>query len=745
MPLPRVDTTFQSKYVLKSVLGEGGFATVFLGVDDIADRQVAIKVIDAAQHGTGSGIDERFVREVRVLSSLRDPHTVTMHDYGRTDDGLLYMVFEYIEGLDLEQLLEQRGRFTEPEVVHLMVQVLQSLREAHAAGLLHRDIKPANIRVFEYMGDPLRAKLLDFGIAREVSPKESKITQDGVMIGTPKYMAPEQVFGDTLTTASDIYSLGLVAFEMLAGRAAIDAPSTAEILRLQASLAPIEIPESLPVSAQFREILASMLVKHPRQRASSAEELLDRLRSLSPAAPSSPPVPTLDMPAPSRPTLDSPAAPTGSGGTSPVRAATGSGSNRPPTLTEKAQPRHDQPPPPTAVNQTRTEVSSENLVMIGVALVVALALLGGVVMVLARADEEPETPAAAAAQAPVEAAASESSVGMREALETALAIRRLGVKVASKDREWVAPTSFGCGGNLQGRETIETIEFQQKQRRWFEHSGRNYDPDVKHALILAFHDTRDGSMPKTLSGSARPRFFDATGFARLAGREPVVVITPQSLSGNHDSPVSSPPWVDAEHEIDFARYLIDRAQKTYCIDESKVFVVGHGSGARMAEHARCSLPVNAVALTSYLGHESHRVCEADPAVPVVHMRGETDGYSPAQGGEDCQGTPRISLAEQNRQFANVNGCSRQTEVFAKTSDYTCVAWKECEAPFVSCSHPQGHGWPNAVYDMEEQMVSVGPCFRNPATFDMAGTLFDLMAQIARPHPDAARRPDASDR
>lgn len=202
-----------SKYRLHEVIGRGGFATVYRAVDETLGRNVAVKLLDYGRdHGAA-----RFVREAKILGELQDGHTMRLFDFGRSDDGTLFMVCELLGGQDLSDLLEQRGTLTPNEAEHIMRQILSSLREAHAAGLLHRDVKPDNIRVQPHNDDPLHATLMDFGVARQEVPGAAKLTATGVRIGTAAYMAPEQAIGAGVGKGTDLFSLGLVIAQCITG------------------------------------------------------------------------------------------------------------------------------------------------------------------------------------------------------------------------------------------------------------------------------------------------------------------------------------------------------------------------------------------------------------------------------------------------------------------------------------------------------------------------------------------------
>lgn len=284
MELPELGTVFESKYRLDRILGEGGFARVYYAEDAGAGRFVALKILQPNNGEQYSEeVESRFQREVRIVANLRNPHTVTMFDFGRSKEGLLYVVFEFIPGVDLSELLKQRGRLSEQETVHITVQLLRSLREAHQAGLLHRDIKPQNIRIYAYMDDPLRVSVLDFGIARAArrASEHSAITHTGSLVGTPQYMSPEQLLDEDLTAASDLYSVGLVVYQMLVGEPAIAGNALSDQLRILGSIEGLSLPPNAPVSPPLRAIVNRLIARQVSDRYASAQAVIDDLTALS--------------------------------------------------------------------------------------------------------------------------------------------------------------------------------------------------------------------------------------------------------------------------------------------------------------------------------------------------------------------------------------------------------------------------------------------------------------------------------
>ncbi|MGH7580545.1 MAG: serine/threonine-protein kinase, partial [Gemmatimonadales bacterium] len=209
--LKRLGSALAGRYTLERELGHGGMATVYLAEDLRHHRQVAIKVL-RPELGSLLGPD-RFTREIRVAAALNHPHILPLHDSGEAD-GLLFYVMPYVRGGSLRQKLSREQRLSIDEAVGIVRHVASALDHAHAHGLIHRDIKPENILLHE--GE---AMVTDFGIALAAGtgPGE-RLTATGLMLGTPEYMSPEQAAGErTLNARSDVYSLGCVLYEMLAG------------------------------------------------------------------------------------------------------------------------------------------------------------------------------------------------------------------------------------------------------------------------------------------------------------------------------------------------------------------------------------------------------------------------------------------------------------------------------------------------------------------------------------------------
>jgi len=285
---PQLGRSFEGRYRLTGILGQGGFARIYLAEETELERRVALKILDPrlSQDERRAKITiERFRREARLVAGLSDPHTITLYEHGRTDDGLLYLVFEYVDGESLNAVIDRSDGVEPMRVAKIIRQTLMSLHEAHNKGVLHRDIKPGNIMLYEHMGRSDRVKVLDFGIAKAVLSDDDgttakDLTKADAIIGTPRYMAPEQFRDIEPKPASDIYSLGLVAYELLVAEKAIHGDSLANIIAEHVSGDPVEIPAGSGVPESLRAIVNGMTVPELRDRYSNAQEILEDLDEL---------------------------------------------------------------------------------------------------------------------------------------------------------------------------------------------------------------------------------------------------------------------------------------------------------------------------------------------------------------------------------------------------------------------------------------------------------------------------------
>ena len=260
------------RYEIEGLIGEGGMANVYLASDTILDRKVAVKVLRGDLAGDEKFV-RRFQREALAASSLSHPNIVEIYDVGE-DDGNFYIVMEYIEGKTLKQLIKKRGVLSIPETIDIMLQLLDALQVAHDSYIIHRDIKPQNIMIKESG----LVKITDFGIA--VALNSVELTQTNSVMGSVHYLPPEQASGKGSTIRSDIYSLGILMFEMLTGKMPYKGDSAVEIA-LKHMKEPMPSARELnPVIPQSIEnIILKAAAKNPKNRYKNVSEMAEDIKT----------------------------------------------------------------------------------------------------------------------------------------------------------------------------------------------------------------------------------------------------------------------------------------------------------------------------------------------------------------------------------------------------------------------------------------------------------------------------------
>lgn len=276
---------FEGKYRILGELGTGAFGMVYLAFQESMDRKVALKILRTSAIVQSSNATQRFQREVRIISKLKHPNTVTIHDFGETVDGALYMVLEYIEGEELRGVLDREGALDVITALKFAKQIATSLSEAHENGVVHRDLKPANIMITTLGVARDFIKVLDFGIAGFQESKIKDLTGVGPdgekeLIGTPRYMSPEQVRGETVNAASDVYNLGLIIYEMLCGSPAVKGNGVMAIMTQQMSSEPLVLEGLDKHHPQLQKIVRTATSKNSTDRFPSAVQMRDRLEVL---------------------------------------------------------------------------------------------------------------------------------------------------------------------------------------------------------------------------------------------------------------------------------------------------------------------------------------------------------------------------------------------------------------------------------------------------------------------------------
>ncbi len=277
---PLIGRVVNDRFRITDVLARGGMGKIYRAEQAPLGRVCALKVLSPS-NGAGEHDGEfhkRFFLEASIASKLTHPNTVTIFDYGRTEDDIYYMAMEYLEGSTLQRAIRAAGSFPEERATHIARQICRALREAHSLGVIHRDLKPANIFLVEHGDEADFVKVLDFGLVKNVGqgPGE-ELTRVGVFVGSPKYMAPEQIRGDKVDARTDIYALGTILYEMIAGKVPFARESTVHIMVAQVNEPPPPIRTMNPnaqVSPALEEAIMRCLAKDPEQRFRSMDEVL---------------------------------------------------------------------------------------------------------------------------------------------------------------------------------------------------------------------------------------------------------------------------------------------------------------------------------------------------------------------------------------------------------------------------------------------------------------------------------------
>jgi serine/threonine-protein kinase len=269
------------KYQLMECVGEGAMGWVYRGQHLRLQSQVAVKLMKTVDDEDGSRA-ARFQREARSASRLQHPHVLMIHDFGRTDAGLLFIVSEFLEGRPLSALVEGGAPIPLGQAVNLFNQVLAAVDEAHSQRVIHRDLKPDNIMLTRLRTGEDFVKVLDFGIARVAGTGDARLTAQGELCGTPAYMAPEVIRGKEATPRSDIYALGLILYELLTGRPPFQTNAVMEMLAMQLQQRPPTLAEAAPeheIPAGLEPVVTRCLEKDPARRFGSVAALREALFS----------------------------------------------------------------------------------------------------------------------------------------------------------------------------------------------------------------------------------------------------------------------------------------------------------------------------------------------------------------------------------------------------------------------------------------------------------------------------------
>lgn len=266
------------EYVIEALLARGGMGVVYRGKHPVIGKQVAVKVLlpHVAQNRE---LVHRLVEEARAVNAIHHPNIVDIFSMGQLSDGRTYLVMELLKGEPVRELLDRRLRLDVSETLTILDQTLAALDAAHNAGVVHRDIKPGNIFITPLPDRSWRIKVLDFGIAKVAGVRAA--TAPDTVLGTPGYMAPEQITGNPVSPATDLYALGILAYETLAGRPPFQGNTTAEVLDLHLDVPPPPLSSFAPnVPVGVETLIMQLLEKDPARRPSSAQVARKRVLSL---------------------------------------------------------------------------------------------------------------------------------------------------------------------------------------------------------------------------------------------------------------------------------------------------------------------------------------------------------------------------------------------------------------------------------------------------------------------------------
>ena len=279
---PLIGRMINDRYKVVEPIGHGGMGKVYKALQTPLDRVVALKVLGAG-HDRDPNFYKRFFLEASVTAKLTHPNTITLYDYGRTEDGIFFIAMEYLNGRTLSVAMQQDGPLAQERVIHIAQQICRSLREAHALGIIHRDLKPANVMLLRQHDDHDFVKVLDFGLVKFFSGEtpDNEITNAGTFMGSPHYIAPEQARNQSPDQRCDIYSLGVLLYHMLTGKVPFTAQAPVDIILKhlhETPVPPCELRPDIELSLELQDIVLKCMAKSRDDRFQSMDDLLAQLK-----------------------------------------------------------------------------------------------------------------------------------------------------------------------------------------------------------------------------------------------------------------------------------------------------------------------------------------------------------------------------------------------------------------------------------------------------------------------------------
>ncbi len=279
LKMPDIGDLLDGRYRIQSVIATGGMGIILRAEQLPMERPVAVKLLHPHVAASSSNVVGRFEQEVKLAKLLNHPNTIRLYDFGESREGLIYVAMEYLEGVDLKELIANEGTLSIGRAVDITRQMLDGLAEAHSHDFIHRDLKPSNVFVTKNRRGEDFVKLLDFGIAKSLSGADVDLTASGSICGTPSYVAPEYLRNEPLVKASDTYAVGLMLLEMLIGRRVFHGEAPVQTLMMQLKLEP-DIPLKI-ARTPLAKVIRRATAKTPEARYTDADEMLQALEAVA--------------------------------------------------------------------------------------------------------------------------------------------------------------------------------------------------------------------------------------------------------------------------------------------------------------------------------------------------------------------------------------------------------------------------------------------------------------------------------
>ncbi len=280
---PLVGRVINDRFKIIAMIARGGMGRVYRARQEPLGREVALKVLDPRyKGGEDPEFQARFFLEASTAAKLSHPNTVTVFDYGKTSDDIYFIVMELVEGRTLSSMLKAEGALPGPRAIHIALQMARSVREAHGLGVIHRDLKPANVLITTHADEEDFVKVLDFGLVKDLEENQ-ELTQQGLFMGSPKYMSPEQIQGGRVDARTDVYSLGVILYYMLTGKVPFEGATQVQTLmaHVKNDVPPMEREDGVPIPQELQNVVMRSLAKDMEVRYRSMNDLILALKQAS--------------------------------------------------------------------------------------------------------------------------------------------------------------------------------------------------------------------------------------------------------------------------------------------------------------------------------------------------------------------------------------------------------------------------------------------------------------------------------